>query len=66
MLSQPSPPAPDSTLGEEADEGVALARSQSLTPILRRGAMISAGALVFSQLVTLRADDGTGQDPVPL
>jgi O-antigen/teichoic acid export membrane protein len=52
MPSEPSPWAPDSTLGEEADEGVALTRSQSLTPILRRGAMISAGALGFSQLVT--------------
>ena len=51
--SQPGPPAPETTVGEEADEGAALARSQNLAPILRRGAMISAGALAFSQVVTL-------------
>ena len=44
---------PDPAVGEEADEVSAAARSQSLSPILRRGAKISGGALVFTQLVTL-------------
>ena len=45
---------PDPAAGEEADEVSALAaRSQSLSPILRRGAKISGGALLFTQLVTL-------------
>ena len=65
VRSQPGPPAPESTVDEEADEGAAIAQ-QSLSPILRRGAMISAGALVFTQLVTLVQTMALAPDPVPL
>jgi PST family polysaccharide transporter len=41
----------DSTV--EADEIPAGARGENLAPILRRGAKISAGALLFTQLVSL-------------
>jgi PST family polysaccharide transporter len=44
---------PDPAVGEEAGEGGAADRSESLSPILRRGAKISGGALMFTQLVTL-------------
>lgn len=51
--SESSTPIPHSNMGSESDEGAELTRSESLSPILRRGAIISAGALVFSQLVSL-------------
>jgi PST family polysaccharide transporter len=52
-LSQPGLETLGPAHGDDADEVTAAARSQSLSPVLRRGAKISAGALVFTQLVSL-------------